>query len=439
MFDPLYWQTACLLQRSGALDGKDADYNKIAEAVSTLMEQGVNIQTIDINKSEENFSLDVEEGVIHFGLAGVKGVRKNVIDLLLEYRPFESLSHFIEVVRPDITSLVALVKCGGFDKFSSKENNIQKLSEQRADIKNQINGQNYLMLNRKGHWPQDTEELKMAQRIFNFTRYLKKIQEEPGLYFLDDRACDFLDEIGFKHDGLAIPEKNWLYYYKEQLLPMQEYLKENQEEVLEKVNTQEIAEWREKYFPGDNIAHWEIETLGICFAEHPLTKTMKYYEEQLKKNSRSPQFANFYELPREPQIARTFVSKESGRTVPLYKLDMLCGIAIAKDKAHDSMTLLTIYGPVKVKLRKQQYAHYDAQISQRLSNGKRKVIEKSWLNRGVPLMVHGMRVDDMFMGKTYRDSPMKHTFYKITEIEPSGKVKVQTERKRGEKRDDEEE
>lgn len=40
LFHPIYWQAACLLQRSGALDGKSSDYNKIAKAVSLLTKQG---------------------------------------------------------------------------------------------------------------------------------------------------------------------------------------------------------------------------------------------------------------------------------------------------------------------------------------------------------------------------------------------------------------
>ena len=76
-----------------------------------------------------------------------------------------------------------------------------------------------------------------------------------------------------------------------------------------------------------------------------------------------------------------------------------------------------------------------------MADGKKKVIEKSWLNRGIGLVINGMRQDDMFIAKTYKNSPMKHTAYKITKILDTGKVEVQKERKSGDKEEspDEEE
>ena len=197
---------------------------------------------------------------------------------------------------------------------------------------------------------------------------------------------------------------------------MKQYLIDNQTEMVNKVNEVVINEWKEKYFPSDkSLSQWEIETMGLCFGEHPMRHVINV--------------DNFEDLPTEPQIATIYKTKQ-GRTVPLYRLTMIIGIVIAKDKLHSSITLLTADGPVEVKFRKQQFASYDAQIS-KVVGGKKQVVEKSWLNRGNGLIIHGMRQDDQFVAKTYKNSPMKHTAYKVTAILDTGKIEVQKERKKG--------
>ena len=109
---------------------------------------------------------------------------------------------------------------------------------------------------------------------------------------------------------------------------------------------------------------------------------------------------------------------------------MICGIVIAKDKLKGIATLLTPTGPVDVKFGKQRFSNYDKQIS-KVIDGKKTVIEKSWFNRGEKIMVHGMRQDDLFVAKTYKSSPMKHTVYKITNIDADGRFQIQQERKTG--------
>lgn len=419
LFKPIYWQTACLLQRSGALDGKTADYNKIAKAVSMLAQQGVNIKPIDINKSERSFTLDAERNIIHFGLEGLKGLKTKSMEAIINNRPFTSMFDFIVRTGSDITSVVALLKAGAFDDFGPREELIDALAKYKCGQKEKLNGQNYLMLSRDGFWPQDTPELVLAQRIFNFTQYLKSCANEDILedaYPLDERSVQFLDELGYQHNGESLLKKSWKYSYDRFLQPMKEYLLYNQQEMVDKVNQRIVQEWKEKYFPNNDFAQWEIETMGLCFQEHPMAHVINV--------------SDFNDLPQEPVVANIFRPKNSRRSIPIYSLTMICGIVIAKDKLHSSITLLTPTGPVEVKFRKEQFAHYDSQISQQV-NGKKQIVERSWLNRGVGLIVHGMRQDDQFIAKTYRNSPMEHTAFKITKVLDTGKIEVQKERMKG--------
>ena len=433
LFPAIYWQAACLLQRSGSLDGKTANYNKIAKAVSLLSKQGVNIAPLDINRSEKDFSLDADTNTIYFGFSGVKGLKDKAIEKILEARPFESFYDFLARSGADITSTVTLVKSGAFDRFMDRYSCIDILARFKADQKEKLNGQNYSTILKLNLWPEDEGEKTMARRVYNFTRYLKSLPktkvEELGLssdeyYPLDERACAFLDEIDFTHDGQAIYKKTWKAAYDVYMQPMKQYMIDYQEELLAEVNKTVIDEWKEKYFPSkDSLSQWEIETMGLCFGDHPMKNVVNV--------------SRFDDLPIEPQVA-TFYKTKTGRNVPLYQLTMIVGIVIAKDKLHSSITLLTADGPVEVKFRKQQFASYDAQIS-KMVGGHKQIVEKSWLNRGVGLIVHGMRQDDIFVAKNYKNSPMKHTAYKVTDILPTGKITVQKERKKGKQEDSDEE
>lgn len=422
LFPPIYWQTACLLQRSGALTGKSANYNKIAKAVAELRKSSVNVSPLNINSSQKLFSLDAKTNTIYFGFLGTKGIKDKVLQEILDKRPFSSFEDFLDRANSDITSTVALIKAGAFDEFLSREEAIDILAMRKADIKTQLNGRNLLMLHRKNYWP---EELEYERYVFRIDRYLKeysKIHKDEypedisysDYYLVDEAMSEKIAECANLEVQDYISKITWSSIINAYMVPVKQYLIDNQEEMLALVNSDAIAEWKEKYFSGERSMN-EIETMGVCFGDHPY--------ESIKN------LVDFNTLSQEPQIAYTFRTPQ-GRRVPMYELTMIAGICIAKDKLHSTITILTPTGPVDVKFRKQQFASYDAQIS-RVVDGHKKIIERSWFNRGVGLIIHGMRQDDLFLAKTYKNSPMRHTCYKILGIKEGHKFEVQQERKKG--------
>ena len=434
LFPPIYWQTACLLQRSGALDGKAADYNKIAKAVSALIQQGVKIAPLDINKSENEFRLDTENNQIYFGFAGTKGLKEKVVNSILQDRPYVSVHDFIERSAPDVTSLVCLAKAGAFDNFGSRIDIVNEICNLKAEVKEKLNGQNLAGIARLGLWP---EGYDFEKRVFAFTQYLRKCDrdrkketgEASDYFILDERSKEFLSEIPEITDPEAdtLSKATWKMIADCYMAPIKRYLTENQEKAVQAFNSEERQIFHDKYFLNDDFPQWEIETMGICFGEHPLQKTVDHYNND--GNDKTPKFIDFNTLSQEPEPARFFPLK-TGKMVPLYDLYIICGIVIAKDKLKGIVTILTPTGPVDVKFNKARFGYYDKQVS-RTVNGKKKVIEKSWFNRGEKVMIHGRRQDDLFMAKTYKNSPMKHTVYKITEINADGTIQVQQERKIG--------
>ena len=136
--------------------------------------------------------------------------------------------------------------------------------------------------------------------------------------------------------------------------------------------------------------------------------------------------ANFFELPEEPEIDYTFTAK-SGQEVKVFKLSLIAGTVIDKNKLKNTITLLTPEGVVTVKIYKNQYSLFDKQLSERGEDGKKHVVEKSWFSRGNLLLIQGIRRGDNFIPKKTRSS-IYPVISKITEIRDDGSLALQLER-----------
>ena len=58
---------------------------------------------------------------------------------------------------------------------------------------------------------------------------------------------------------------------------------------------------------------------------------------------------------------------------------------------------------------------FNKQISEKQEDGTKKIKEKGWFTRGTKVMCTGFRRDDMFVTKSYKNTPT-HQLYKITEV-----------------------
>jgi DNA polymerase-3 subunit alpha len=59
-FNPIYWNTACLIVNSGALLEDDStDYAKVAKAIGSIRSAGIKVSLADINNSGFGFKPDV--------------------------------------------------------------------------------------------------------------------------------------------------------------------------------------------------------------------------------------------------------------------------------------------------------------------------------------------------------------------------------------------
>ena len=430
-FNPIYWNTACLIVNSGATDeeaGGSTDYGKIAKAIGDITSAGIEVSLANINKSNFGFAPDVENNRILFGLKGMLNVGDDVVAAIIANRPYTSIKDFYYKVKPSKQAMVALIKGGAFDDMEDRKFAMAWYLWETCDKKSRITLQNMPSLIKYGMLPEDTEERIMARRVYEFNRYLKAITKEdeyayPNMYSLDSRALSFLHEIDcedlMETDNLAwfIKIKVWDKIYQKYMDVFRNWIAADKDKIMKDLNSIIFLEEWNKYAQG-TISAWEMEVLCFYYHEHELAHLNHYRYG----------FADFNKLPEDPVIDRTFT--KGGKEIKIFKLDKICGTCIAKNKIKSTVTLLTTTGVVNVKFRKEYFSLFDKQISVRGDDGVKHVVEKSWFNRGNMIVVTGMRSGDDFISKKYA-STGGHQLYRVEKINPDGSLELKDSRYQG--------
>ena len=425
-FNPIYWNTACLIVDSGSLEesSDSTNYRKIAIAIGKMRKAGINISLVDINKSGFGFEPDAENNRVLFGLKAVMGVGDEVTNKIIENRPYSSVNDFIEKVNPNRAAMVALIKGGAFDVLEPDRIKCMKdYIWETCDKKKRLTMQNLAALMKYQLFPKN--KYKQEKRVYEFTRYLKamcKLNKET--YKLDDRCIKFLTEI--ESDDLIeqddkgqfiLKAKDWDKVYQFNMDSFKDYINSHKDELLNKLNEIIFNEDMDKYAKG-NISSWEMETLCFYYHEHELAKV------NLDKYG----LVDFFDLDTEPEVERTYTTK-TGHKGNIFKLSKIAGTCIAKDKMRSTVSLLTVNGVVDVKFRKEYFSLFDKQISERMPDGTKHVVEKSWFNRGQMIIVQGFRSEDNFIPRKY--GSQGHQLYRITNIDKDNNLMIQTERYNG--------
>ena len=457
----IFWNCACLITDSGGAEEEDEEeivdiyepedfteyeyedaedrktkkkkrrsnnYDKIATAIGKMRAEGINTTPPDINTSQYTFYPDADGNRILFGLRGLLNVGDEVISETIQNRPYTSPRDFIQRVNPKKTSMISLIKAGAFDSMMDRKMCMAWYIWEVCDKKQRLTLQNMPSLMKYGLVPGDTDEFVLARRVYEFNRYLKSITKADSAayknhYSLDTRAISFMQELGLDEimtsDNLAwfVECKKWDKVYQKYMDVFRNWLSANKDEVLKELNSLIFKEEWDKYASG-NISSWEMEAMCFYYHDHELA--------HLDQNKYG--FTDFFELPEDPIVEKNFY--KSGKEIKIFKLFKICGTCIAKDKAKGTATLLTPTGVVTVKFRKEYFSMFDKQISERREDGTKKVMEKSWFNRGSMIIVQGIRSGDQFVTKKYASSG-GHQLYKITEVFDNGEIAVQTERYQG--------
>lgn len=398
------------------------NYGKIATAIGKMSSAGIDIEATDINQSKYTFSPDVEHNKIIYGLSGINKVGDEIVKQIIENRPYNNISDFINKVKVNKPQMVNLIKSGAFDNLYGGDR-IKAMSEYIdliSDKKKRITLQNMKMLIEFNLIP---SEYDFQCRVYNFNKYLKK-NKFGNSYGLDNIALGFYSN-NFDMDLLTpsdnteyifqIRQTDWDKIYKKQMDIIRPYIQKNNEELLNSVNIRLRNDLWDKYCEG-TISKWEMDSISCYIHNHEL--------EDLKTGLYG--LSDYAKLPEEPEVSYEFRAKDTGKKIPLFKIHRIAGTVLDKDKSKKTVTLLTTSGVVNVKIFGDAFTHYDKQISEKRPDGTKKVVEKSWLSRGNKIIVTGIRREDNFIAKKYKNTP-HHLVELITSID-KGYIKTQTER-----------
>ena len=434
-WNPIYWNTACLVVNSGSLEEDDieffededgdiigsgkkestTDYAKLATALGEIIEQGIKVSLVDINKSDYSFKPDVDNNQILFGMKALSNVNSSAIEEIKANRPYTSIKDFMNKCNLKKTAMISLIKGGAFDNLETEwaaavnvnprilvmSYYISKISEPKS----RLTLQNFNGLMERQLIPAN---LNKQKDIFILNKWLKNYKmkdyyslEFDKMYRIYCHYCD--EELLEVINGVpCIQQKVWDKVYKTIMEDAKVWMKSHQKELLDMYNTELFKEMWDKYATG-NISSWEMDALCFYYNDHELKDVdMGKYG-----------IVDFNTLPREPRIAYRY--KRNGQNLPVFELTRIAGTVVSKNDMRHTISLLTTSGVVTVKFTKDYYARAGRQISEVGSDGKKHVQEKGWFVRGTKLMVTGFRREDTFVAKTYKNSS-GHQLYKITDV-----------------------
>ena len=398
---------------------KSANYGKIATAIGKIKSSGVDVAPPDINKSSFTFYPDVESNTIRYGLSGITKVGEDLVKAIIDGRPYTSVVDLTSRAKINKAQVINLIKSGAFDSFGDRVQIMRQYINSVSDTKQRITLQNMKMLIDFGLIP---DKYDMQRRVYNFNKYVKKLKWET-YYALDNIAFNFYEKhfdmdnlipSEMSESGFLIKQTVWDKIYQSHMDKIRPWIKENSATLLEEVNNRLTSDMWNKYCQG-SLSKWEMDAVSFYSHEHELAHV----------NASEYNITDFDKIPETPVVERIIPIK--GRQIPIFKLYRIAGTILDKDKNKKTVTLLTTSGVVTVKIFGQVFSHYDKQISEKGADGKKHVIEKSWLARGNKIIVTGIKQSDGFLAKKYNKTPY-HLVELITEVTEDGHLYTKGER-----------
>lgn len=427
-WNPIFWNTACLIVNSGALDedaDKSSDYSKIAKAIGNIISGGTKVSTVDINSSSFSFVPDIKNNQILYGLKALNGIGQNVIEEIINNRPYNNFIDFLNKCSLNKSAIISLIKGGAFDNLDVSWCDIKAHPRmvtmayylmQTSEPKKRLTLQNFNGLIGHGLVP---SSLQKQKDIFKLNKFFKKFRKWNEYYVFEEGSMKMYmhyydaDNIETVNGNFCILQKTWDNIYSKEMNVAREWINKNKTQLLNEYNNILFENEWNKYAKG-NLSSWEMESLGFYYHEHEL----------LEVNLTKYGIVDFYRLPQNPPVEKTF--KRNGIDIPIFYTYKIAGTVLAKNDIRHSISLLTLNGVVNVKFSRDYYSLYNRQISEDQEDGKRKIVDKSWFKRGTMLLLTGFRRDDTFNTKSYSHTPT-HQLYKITDI-TNGELTLEHER-----------
>lgn len=446
----VYWNCACLSVEASGINedgesGGSTDYGEVAKAIYKMKQSDIEVAPPSINDSELDFTPREKDNTILFGLAGIAKINADIANQIISNRPYTSFKDFYTKNSYDgslITNskFITLIKAGCFDEF---EPNRIKVMKQYVLYSHTMKT-NLTMANLD-------EAIKIGCNIsksmispIRFKKYVCSKQFLYGqhpqfrskkLYWLDGKALKY-----FNKNCINEIVENQDYFYQDDMIlvvdtsldklfkPVIDSLKMflNTQDFIKEFNRQSMRNRYQELIGNDeDVNMWSFSTCSFFSHNHYLAN-IDYNKYNI---------SSFDELQDEP----TFTLKSWGkRSYRQYELYQIAGVVLDKNDNSHFITILDFNNNVvNVKMDNGLYAKYKAQISENV-NGKKKVLEKSWFQRGTPLIIAGYKMgENDFKVKTYKNSVFNKKITRILSIDnETGEVITQSYRYGDEREED---
>ena len=418
-FPSVYWNTACLRVDAGLDEDSGSDYAKLARAVGNMINNGIEVSAININKSGYLFEPDEKNNRILFGLKALNGISTDAIPEIVSHRPYTSFEDFQEKVKVNRTTVLALIKAGAFDEFEDRAEVMRKYIAQISQPKSKVTMQNFKMLSESGLLP---KSLKFQRQVFNFDKTMKAACKVNGGYALDKSDihyrfyCKYFDADILTVEGnhIFLDAKKWKKMYDNAMMDAKDYVKQHGQELLDGLNKNLFQEKWDKYARG-GLAAWEMDAMGFYCCPHELAR-LDYGMYGIRK---------YADLPYVPETDYTF--RRGGKDVPIPKTCRIAGTVVGKNNTKAQIDILTRdSGVVTVKFSLDYFAQYNRRITDTVK-GVSKVVDEGWFQKGSLIVVNGYRSADIFRAKAYKRSN-SHQLYKITRVNEDGTIDMTNKR-----------
>lgn len=408
-FGPIWWKTSVLCNNSGIVNGEAASgvgYGTIALAISKMKDL---ILPPDVNKSSLGFTPDEKNNKILFGLISIDGLGKNEVASLIANRPYTSIEDCLSRCGLTDNKKITLIKSGALDSFNPNRREILiDFIKNTTPLASKLT-----MMQLPKLLPYVPKELEDEVNLYKLKAMFKQFKKDEENVFIPNTyekiifsMTDLtLNQIDFENSDLKINIKLFNKSFEKSIVNLRAWL--SKPETLELFNRLKLREAWTNNCLGTKES-WEMETTVFYHDKHELD----FFDLSLFN------LRNFNELPEEPEFVVTGYTK-TGKEKRAVKLYTIAGTVIDKIKGKDRFVVLTQYGPVTVKITKNEFLKYDKKVVQ--INGKNKtVLDESWLTRGTKLIISGYRNKDDFKAKSVnKDYPIAKIFGKHENNKPA--------------------
>lgn len=169
--------------------------------------------------------------------------------------------------------------------------------------------------------------------------------------------------------------------------------------MLEKLNNRLFQDEYDKYCSGDEL-QWQLDSLNFYFDEHPLIKVSEQIIDKLGIEINAVQ-----DIVEGLENGSFYIK---GKVVPRMKLYTIAGTVIDRDKTKGLVTLQCPSGVVNVKVYKDLYAMMTQVFTEDDVYGNRNIIQDSFFEKGVHLLITGIQRGATFVPKVYKATGRNH-------------------------------